>query len=348
MAGFTLGRKSFISLWEKTFQARESLESDLAGLRAFFLSLKAAAETAARPSSALPGPTPAAAESGATQRPPTAPPPRTETGEGNSAGASASAPPAPGGNTGSALAIGSTGNSASGGLIVADLANGGKQLMGGSPAAKGAQDATIEQIVLASGFDYQLSAGDSVAAWHLLMIDATSLGGANRVVFDGSDETDGSFLFQGSDSADRFTGGAGVDIIIGRGGGDVLAGGGSLDRFVYGSAAESTGAGYDTLVDFDFAEDVLDLPSGVSGFDAAVAAGSLSTATFDSDLAAALTGKLGAGHAVFFTPNSGDLAGKAFLIVDGNGEAGYQAGEDFVFLLGVAPADPITDLGLFI
>ena len=34
-----------------------------------------------------------------------------------------------------------------------------------------------------------------------------------------------------------------------------------------------------------------------------------------------------------FTPTSGNLAGHAFLIVDGNGTAGYQAGADLVIEL---------------
>jgi hypothetical protein len=45
------------------------------------------------------------------------------------------------------------------------------------------------------------------------------------------------------------------------------------------------------------------------------------------------SGQLGAGHALIFTPASGTLAGDHFLIVDANGVAGYQAGQDFVFLL---------------
>lgn len=46
-----------------------------------------------------------------------------------------------------------------------------------------------------------------------------------------------------------------------------------------------------------------------------------------------MNGVLTAGHAVFFTPDSGSLAGQLFLVVDGNGTAGYQAGQDFVILL---------------
>lgn len=37
--------------------------------------------------------------------------------------------------------------------------------------------------------------------------------------------------------------------------------------------------------------------------------------------------QLDADHAVLFTPSSGDLAGKLFLIVDANRTVGYQVGD---------------------
>ena len=66
--------------------------------------------------------------------------------------------------------------------------------------------------------------------------------------------------------------------------------------------------------------------------DPAVHAGSLSTATFDSDLTAAIgASHLSADAAILFSPSAGTLAGNTFLIADENGVAGYQAGKDFVF-----------------
>jgi hypothetical protein len=44
-------------------------------------------------------------------------------------------------------------------------------------------------------------------------------------------------------------------------------------------------------------------------------------------------GQLGIDHAVLFTPDSGDLAGDTFLIVELNGTAGYQASQDLVIKL---------------
>ena len=51
---------------------------------------------------------------------------------------------------------------------------------------------------------------------------------------------------------------------------------------------------------------------------------------------------LGAGQAVWFAPDAGDLAGTIFLVVDANGIAGYQAGEDYVFAVAGAPLADLT------
>jgi hypothetical protein len=70
---------------------------------------------------------------------------------------------------------------------------------------------------------------------------------------------------------------------------------------------------------------------GTSAIDARIGHGTLSTASFDTDLAARVNGAhLAAGHAVLYTPDAGTLAGQTFLVVDANGAAGYQAGADFV------------------
>jgi hypothetical protein len=54
---------------------------------------------------------------------------------------------------------------------------------------------------------------------------------------------------------------------------------------------------------------------------------------------------LGIGQAAAFQAISGDMAGRIFGIVDANGIAGYQAGEDFVveFVTPVTPPDPTID-----
>ena len=208
----------------------------------------------------------------------------------------------------------------------------------------------FEEIVLLNGSSYGLVARDSeLAAGKTLTLTATMLSGAHGVRFDGSAETDGNFRLNGGNGADSFTGGRGADTLYGIGGADRLEGGAGADRFFYTRVSESTGAAYDTIVDFSFGEDKIDLLFPVTGLGAAVRGGTLSRGSFDADLAAAVgASKLGVGQALFFTPDGGDLAGKAFLVVDANGKAGYQAGEDLVIHFETAPPADLTGVGFFI
>jgi Ca2+-binding RTX toxin-like protein len=207
----------------------------------------------------------------------------------------------------------------------------------------------VDRITLADGSDYNLATDDSlVASGDRLVIDATALDGGAHVTFDGSAESDGSFAFLGGESNDFFFGGADNDWIAGGGGADTSRGGGGSDIFIYSGVADSTGANYDTIAGFDPAADRIDLPGAVAGFGETVEGGTLSTATFNDDLAAAVAG-LGASQAVWFAPDQGDLAGQIFLIVDGNGQAGYQEGEDFVIAVEGAPlADLSSHTDIFI
>ncbi len=155
----------------------------------------------------------------------------------------------------------------------------------------------------------------------------------NAVVIDGSAETDGILTLYGGTAADTITGGRGGDWIFGGNGGDTLRGGSGADIFFYDNAAQSSSTNYDRLVDFDFANDRIRISDQVFQSYAFVTGGALSTATFDANLAAATNGLLTRGRSVLFTPDSGTLSGQTFLVVDNNGVAGYQAGEDYVFLL---------------
>jgi hypothetical protein len=79
----------------------------------------------------------------------------------------------------------------------------------------------------------------------------------------------------------------------------------------------------------------------ITGIDTTVTVGRLKSSKFDQDMASAVAASdLGARHAVLFTPDSGNLAGNTYLIVDQNGVAGYQAGADLVMRL-----DTPTNLG---
>jgi Ca2+-binding RTX toxin-like protein len=207
----------------------------------------------------------------------------------------------------------------------------------------------LDNVVLEPGSSYDLASGDGVASGAVLTVNAMALGPDDSLRFDGSGETDGRLILFGGAGADELIGGAGDDRIAGMDGADTLSGGAGADVFVYDNAGQSSGAAYDTLLDFDPGEDRIDLPGAVSGFADAIESGALSTESFDDDLAAALGADgLGAGQAVLFTPDDGDLAGTVFLIVDGNGEEGYQPGEDFVLALPNAEPADLSNIGIFV
>jgi Ca2+-binding RTX toxin-like protein len=138
----------------------------------------------------------------------------------------------------------------------------------------------------------------------------------------------------GSDFRDTLTGDAGNNVLAGGMGLDHLNGGGGADSFVYGSAAESTSWSHDVITGFDALSDTFDLSFSVNAVDAAVTSGFLTSGHFDADLASAIgAAQLGAHDAVLFDVTSGSLSGDTFLIVDVNGQAGYQAGQDLVIQL---------------
>jgi Ca2+-binding RTX toxin-like protein len=175
----------------------------------------------------------------------------------------------------------------------------------------------------------------NVGAGQTLIVKTGADGGG----FNGLKETDGNFQITGFGAA---YGGQGNDTIAlagghahfqGGGGADHLTNTASLAEFIYQAASDSTDANYDTITGFE-SNDTFKLWYSVTGVDAAVTTGALSTATFDADLAAAIgSSQLAVHHAVIFTPDSGTLAGDHFLVVDANGVAGYQAGQDLVIEL---------------
>lgn len=193
----------------------------------------------------------------------------------------------------------------------------------------------VETILLAQGHSYSLTTSNAtVAAGQTLFVDGSTLLSGNRLKFDGSAETNGLFRLAGGAGNDTLTGGAANDKITGGAGLDRLTGGGGNDSFIYSAASDSTGAGHDVLIGFDASHDTLDLKQKVTGLDAAIATGALGNANFDLNMSHTIgAGQLAAHHAVLFTASSGSLAGHTFLVVDGNGVAGYQSGADYVFEL---------------
>ncbi|CAN5532394.1 hypothetical protein BH10PSE6_BH10PSE6_30280 [soil metagenome] len=184
--------------------------------------------------------------------------------------------------------------------------------------------AGIEQISVKSSHSYSLRLDDgNVAAGQTLAVSATTLGALDSLIFDGSAETNGRF---------SFTGGAGSSTVTGGKGADSFTGGSGKETVRYTSAAQSSGPAYDTVVGFNAAIDRFDLWTSVAGVDTPITSGSLSSASFDANLATAMIG-LVSQHAVLFTANAGNLAGTNFLVIDANGVSGYQSGADLAVRL---------------
>jgi len=185
----------------------------------------------------------------------------------------------------------------------------------------------VENLLLSAGHSYSLTTNNAtVAAGQTLTVDASALGSGNSLTFNGSAETDGHFIIKSGLGADNLTGGA------------------LSDTFTFASAADSTSTTYDTINSFNFGLDRFDIPGStgsISEIDTAVS-GTLSTASFDTDLAAAVSGHLGAHSAMLVTANAGTLNGQTFLVVDLNGTAGYQSGADLVIHLSGSTGTLVT------
>jgi Ca2+-binding RTX toxin-like protein len=213
----------------------------------------------------------------------------------------------------------------------------------------------IESIRLAAGHSYSLTMDNAtVAAGQTLFANASTLSGGDHFDFDGSADTSGgSFNITGgagNDSliggwaADVLNAGSGNDTLQGGGGADTLVGGPGADHFVYNQVSDSTGLAHDRVTDFDASADFFKFTGDtVTAIDAAVNGGKLTEGNFDGLLAKYVgAGQLGAHHAVLFTPDAGVYHDHVFLIVDANGVAGYQAGQDYV--IDITGATNLNDL----
>lgn len=183
---------------------------------------------------------------------------------------------------------------------------------------------------LGGNFDYKLSLQDGlIAAGHMQFFYANSITAAYHVSLNASHLTAGSVYFQGSAGNDTLIGGVGDDSLEGRQGADTLTGGAGSDTFHYNAASDSTSVNFDRITDFNTAADKIQL--SVAAIDPTVTSASINAAHFDNQLAHAVgASQLHAGDAVLVTPNVGYLSGHTLLVVDANGVAGYQAGEDYV------------------
>ena len=178
-----------------------------------------------------------------------------------------------------------------------------------------------------------------------LTVDATNFHTGIVVNFDDAADHGGALIFIngedrgvviGTSHSDTFDfTNAGNGTITGGAGADTIETNSAQSyTFVYFAAADSTGPVYDTIAAANFTNDTFRTHAAgaaTTGVDSALTSGTLSKATFDTDLAAAVgAGQMAAHHAVLFTASAGTLSGHTFLVIDENGTAGYQASADLV------------------
>ncbi|MGH6871366.1 MAG: M10 family metallopeptidase C-terminal domain-containing protein [Rhizomicrobium sp.] len=215
-------------------------------------------------------------------------------------------------------------------------------------AFKNATMANIQTVVLTAGHNYTLTpAGANLAAGQTLQIDGHLLGTSDVLTYNGVKELDGNLNLRGGAGNDVLTAGSGDDFLTGGHGADRMKGGPGSDTFIYARVSDSASTTHDNILDFDFSSDKIDLWFTVSSVLPAINGGALSSGSFDSDLATALT-SLTSHKAVLFNPDSGNLAGHTILVVDVNGTAGYQAGADFVIDLNHPTHSASFSAGTFI
>ena len=193
--------------------------------------------------------------------------------------------------------------------------------------------------------DFHLAVGDFNA-----LVAGDDVGGFERALFSGDDHLQGGASkdtllglkgndhLDGAGGDDRLFGGRGNDVLVGGDGADTLGGGHGrgTDLFVYHQAAESTGGVFDSIAGFNPLQDLLVVPHAVSAIDSALEARCDGLDQVDGTLAAAADGThLGAHDAVIVQidfnepfPGGTPIAPETYLIVDVNGVAGYQSGED--------------------
>lgn len=221
----------------------------------------------------------------------------------------------------------------------ADLFNFATSDLTGADKVNGGVGTSLDGLVFTTAGTVAASAFANVS--HIEQI--TLAGGTNSVTLTdalvGSADDVHVLTVTGNAGVDAIDAGAVTTVanavhIAGGGGADVLTAGAGADIFAYSAASDSNGTGYDTITGFNFTTDRFDIPVGAGAITAieAAKAGTLSSATFDTQMIAA-GAALGGHHAQLFTANAGTLNGQTFLIVDLNGAAGYQAGADLVIHL---------------
>jgi Ca2+-binding RTX toxin-like protein len=221
--------------------------------------------------------------------------------------------------------------------------NGGDKVTLADTGATLAGLSAAEIAALAPGLVDVMDATDdalALAIEQFRALGSVALSGTDALTVAGSAANDYVNFSAYSVASVTFIGGGGSDEIRGSSGTNVLEGGGARDKIFargadtirYATVSDSTSSAYDLVDSFDATTDLIDLWSAVvvTGVEAAITVGKLrGGANFDPTLEAAVNASnLAANHAVIFMPDAGELAGTTFLVVDIDGAAGYQGGQD--------------------
>jgi Ca2+-binding RTX toxin-like protein len=122
--------------------------------------------------------------------------------------------------------------------------------------------ATDERYARGGGteFDYNLTLSNAIVnAGQTLTISGSLLMASELMVLDASQESDGLLRLFGGKANDTLKGGNQSDLIHGNLGADTLAGNGGADTFRFDSAADSSAASMDQILDFAAGTDKIDL-----------------------------------------------------------------------------------------
>jgi len=186
----------------------------------------------------------------------------------------------------------------------------------------------VQTLDLAAGYSYNLTLNNATVGSGTLTINAATLGVGDSLTINGSAVDDGNLVVYAGSGSSFIEGGLGAD---------KLYAGSGADTFAYAAVGDSTGPTFDTIFNFNSSSDKIDLIgslTGVTAVDTAVTTGILGPTNFNTVLQHDIgASQLSAGGAVLFTPSSGGYHGDTFLIIDENGVAGYQAGQDLVIEL---------------
>lgn len=208
--------------------------------------------------------------------------------------------------------------------------------------ALGANVNNMEAISLGPNHKYVLTADASFDASVTTQVSIT-IGYASSLDFTAYADSDVAYSLAGGFLDDHLVGGAGNDVLVGGGGDDriiggdgdnVIYGGTGADRLTGGSGSnyyafagpqDSSQTSYDTITDFDWNKDFIELGTGVTAIDSPEYAATL------ADLETSFNAEnLGANHAALAKVGPSQ---REFLVIDSNGIAGYQSGQDILVSL---------------